>query len=43
MIFKNNNSNDFTISKRNKYNYVHYFKKINLILIISFEQNFNKT
>jgi len=33
-IQKNIYSNDFTLSKRNKFNYVHYSKKLNLTLII---------
>jgi hypothetical protein len=38
-IKKKTCSNDFTFSKGNKYNYVHYWKKK---LIISFGQNNNK-
>jgi len=38
-IQKNNGSNVFTLSKQNKYNYVHYWRK--KTLIISFESNLN--
>jgi len=41
-IQKNICSNDFTLSKGNKCNYVHYWKKKILTLIISFGQNLNK-
>jgi hypothetical protein len=42
-IQKKNCSNDFTFSKGNKCNYVCMEeKKLNLTLVISFEQNFNQ-
>jgi hypothetical protein len=41
-IFFKNCSNDFTLSKGNKCNYVQYWKKKLIKLIISFGQNLNK-